>query len=875
MEKEEKTTPMLSQWFETKEKYPDYLLFFRLGDFYELFFDDAITASKALDITLTKRGKHKGEDVPLCGVPFHAYESYLSKLVKQGYKVAICEQMESPEQAKKERRTVRRDVVRIVTAGTLTEENLLEAKKNNFILSVFPSKGQFGVAWSDLSTGDFFMQAIAFGGLSTLLTKLEPAEIIFPYEYQDKPEFKNILSSFDEKITTIPLARFSYMNAKEKMQDTFSVLSLDAFGSFSELEITAAGVLLDYIELTQQNTPKNLKVPEKVDASDLLEIDASTRRSLELFYSLSGERHAQSLHKIMDKTVSAGGGRLFSSWLMSPLTSVQRINERLDGVSFFVEDFDIRAKLRDLLKLMPDIDRSLSRLSLGRGGPRDLKAVRDGLDLIPKIQNIFNGVIYPAGIDNCLKNMDTHDMLVDTLRQAVKNDDLPLFVRDGGFIASGYDVMLDDLRAVKDNADDIRKQLQDKYIELTGVTTLKVQNNSLMGLFIEVPAKQAQRLFDNIEWGFIHRQTMTNNVRFMTVELNELQEKVRTASEKIQAIEERIFAELVTDIISQANDIYKTTASVSILDVESSLAQLAVDNNYCRPVVDNSFAFDIKAGRHPVVEESLKKNRQDFIANDCCLQNPQGRFWLLTGPNMAGKSTFLRQNALIVIMAQTGSFVPASSAHIGVVDKVFSRVGASDDLAKGQSTFMVEMVETATILNQATQQSLVILDEIGRGTATFDGLSIAWAVAEHLHDKNKSRAVFATHYHEMSALDESLSDLSLHAMKIKEWNDEIVFLHSVGEGAVDKSYGIHVGKLAGLPKSVLRRAEQILISLESKQDKHHTLADDFPLFASSTKNQAEQSPVEKELTFINPDQLTPKQALDELYRLKEMINSNE
>ncbi len=870
-EKDTKVTPMMAQYLSAKQEHPDYLLFYRMGDFYELFFDDAVAASKTLDIMLTKRGKHLGEDIPMCGVPIHSYESYLARLVKAGYKVAICEQMETPEEAKKRgyNACVRREIIRLVTPGTLTEDTLLESDKHNYLLVAFQDASHVGLAWADMSTGDFFTQSVQPNEFISSLERLNPGEIIVS-EAMDRPEtFEKPLLEYRFITTAWPDARFSFINSKERLEKTFGVMTMDAFGAFTRAEVTAAGTLLDYIFLTQKGNLPQLKQPTRLNEDRLMGIDATTRRSLELFKSVSGDRGGKSLYQIMNKTMTHAGARLFAEFLSSPIKDVDEINMRLECVDYFTREHEVRANARGCLKGLPDLERALSRLLMDRGGPRDLAVIRDVLDIIPKFRLCFAHTDIPETFRFYMDEMGFPDELVDTLKQALRWE-LPALARDGDFIMKGYNAGLDQLRYFKDHSRKIMADMQAKYTEKTGISNLKLTFNNVLGYFIEVPARFMAKMQEP-ELGFIHRQSLANVVRFTTEELMNLENSLRDGDEKMLAFELRLYNELVDMVKAQVEDIRRAGYALAFFDVMASLGELAVQNNYCRPTVDYSLVFDIQEGRHPVVEESLKESQTPFAPNDCHLDDEKGRLWLLTGPNMAGKSTFLRQNALIAIMAQAGSFVPAKSAHIGVVDKVFSRVGASDDLARGQSTFMVEMVETATILNQATERSLVILDEIGRGTATFDGLSIAWAVVEYLHDKTQSRTIFATHYHELTALNETLANLSLHTMMIKEWNDEVVFLHAVGDGAVDKSYGIHVGKLAGLPPVVISRAEQILSSLESKKAKTQSLTDDLPLFSAVLeKEEPKESAVEKELSFINPDNMTPRDALDTLYKLKSL-----
>lgn len=883
-------TPMMAQYLETKKAYPDYLLFYRMGDFYEMFFDDAVVASKALDIALTKRGKLEGADVPMCGVPFHAYETYLSRLIKHGFKVAICEQMEDPKEAKKRgaKSVVKRDVIRLVTAGTLTEDNLLDSRRNNFLLSLAKTGDMLGVSWLDLSTGDFFLEEIGLKNkpeavvVSSLLSRLSPVEILVSDRYLQSPKLFEVFNEYRKKLSVLPEARFNFENARRNLLNLFKVETLDAYGSFSRAEITAAGVLMDYVETTQKGQMPRVEKPVKIYERQVMEIDGATRRSLELLESSSGDR-GNSLLSVLDRTVTGAGARMLAGRIASPLVDTKEIGERLNVVEFFLNEEFVREDVRALLKACPDIERAVSRLSLERGGPRDLAAIKTTLAAVPRLKNILSGASsqnmvseLPEAAARIAGRMGHHENLVDELERALA-DELPLLARDGGFIREGYYPPLDEIRRVKNNSQQIILQLQEKYAAATDIPNLKIKYNNLIGYFVEVPAKFATRMLENKD--FIHRQSVLNAVRFTTVELTEIENEIRGAGEKLLATELELFNKLVTEVRIAADDISRTAKALAELDVGAALADLAAEKNYCRPEIDDSFCFDVEDGRHPVVEASLAREHGGaFVGNDCRLGNDYSNIWLITGPNMAGKSTFLRQNAIIAVMAQIGSFVPAKHARIGVVNKLFSRVGASDDLARGRSTFMVEMVETASILNRADERSLVILDEIGRGTATFDGLSIAWAVVEHLHEVNRCRALFATHYHELTSLVGKLHKMSLHCMKIKEFNDEVIFLHEVIDGAADRSYGIHVAKLAGLPPVVLKRAEQVLSSLENdkKNANIKELADDLPLFASLKKEDERQAPsaVEAALAEICPDNLTPREALDELYRLKALSEEN-
>lgn len=705
-------------------------------------------------------------------------------------------------------------------------------------------------------------------------------EILVSDRYLQSPKLFEVFNEYRKKLSVLPEARFNFENARRNLLNLFKVETLDAYGNFSRAEITAAGVLMDYVETTQKGQMPRVEKPVKIYERQVMEIDGATRRSLELLESSSGDR-GNSLLSVLDRTVTGAGARMLAGRIASPLVDTKEIGERLNVVEFFLNEEFIRDDVRALLKACPDIERAVSRLSLERGGPRDLAAIKTTLAAVPRLKNILSGASsqnmvseLPEAVARIAGRMGHHENLVDELERALA-DELPLLARDGGFIREGYYPPLDEIRRVKNNSQQIILQLQEKYAAATDIPNLKIKYNNLIGYFVEVPAKFATRMLENKD--FIHRQSVLNAVRFTTVELTEIENEIRGAGEKLLATELELFNKLVTEVRIAADDISRTAKALAELDVGAALADLAAEKNYCRPEIDDSFCFDVEDGRHPVVEASLAREHGGaFVGNDCRLGGDYSNIWLITGPNMAGKSTFLRQNAIIAVMAQIGSFVPAKRARIGVVNKLFSRVGASDDLARGRSTFMVEMVETASILNRADERSLVILDEIGRGTATFDGLSIAWAVVEHLHEVNRCRALFATHYHELTSLVGKLHKMSLHCMKIKEFNDEVIFLHEVIDGAADRSYGIHVAKLAGLPPVVLKRAEQVLSSLENdkKNANIKELADDLPLFSSLKKEEKKPSAVDAALAEICPDNLTPREALDELYRLKALSEEN-
>jgi len=872
----------MAQYLAIKRQHPDCLLFYRMGDFYELFFDDAVAASAALDITLTKRGKHLGEDIPMCGVPVHSHEAYLSRLIRSGFRVAVCEQTEAPAEARKRggKSVVNRDVVRVITAGTLTEDTLLDARRHNYLAACAEAQGDLGLAWIDVSTGAFQVQPLRRADLGAALARLDATEILVSERLLQRTDLFETLGEWKTRLTPLPAARFDSTNGRRRLEALFGVRTLDAFGGFSRAELAAGGTLVDYVELTQKGRLPRIAPPSRLALGAVMEIDAATRRNLELTEALGGGRKG-SLLAVIDRTVTGAGARRLAARLGAPLTDIGAIGRRLDTIQFFVEGERCRDDVRDLLRRCPDMERSLSRLSLGRGGPRDLAAIRDGLTVTASLKDALAGARLPAppdGIETALTDLGHHDDLVERLGRALAAE-LPVHARDGGFVAAEYSPRLDELRTLRDESRRLVANLQSGYAADTGIQALKIRHNNVLGYFIEVPARQADRIPVGGDGPFIHRQTMANAVRFTTVEMGELEGRMARAADQALALELKLFEDLVGEVTGRAEAVAAAAAACAALDVAAGLAQLAVDRRYARPQLDETSDFEIEGGRHPVVEAALEAGQEaSFVANDCDLGD--ARLWLLTGPNMAGKSTFLRQNALIAVLAQMGSFVPARAARIGIVDRLFSRVGAADDLARGRSTFMVEMVETAAILNQAGPRALVILDEIGRGTATFDGLSIAWAVVEHLTDVNHCRALFATHYHELTALAAKLSSLGCFTMRVKEWQDDVVFLHEVAPGAADRSYGIHVGQLAGLPPAVVARAEQVLESLEKGEQSSALtrLADDLPLFAAAAgKTEAPvpaagPSPLEEAVADIDPDDLTPKAALDLIYRLRNLLD---
>src|SRR5215468_7456525 len=870
-----RATPVMEQYIEIKAANPDCLLFYRMGDFYELFFEDAEIAARALGIVLTKRGKHLGRDIPMCGVPVHRADEYLHRLIALGHRVAVCEQLEDPAEAKKRggKSVVRRDVIRVVTPGTLTEETLLEARRNNYLLAIARARGsageesRFALAWIDISTGEFRIAECDRAGLAAEIARLEPGEIIVSDALYGDAALAPYLRSL---AAVTPLARdvFDGATAERRLATYFGLATTESFGALSRLELTAAAACISYIERTQLAARPPLSPPVREAQGATLAIDQATRSNLELVRTLSGEQRG-SLLAAIDRTVTAAGSRLLAQRLAAPLTDPTAIEHRQDAVEFFVTDVAARADLRERLKASPDLARALARLALGRGGPRDLAAIRDGIlaaaDIAAELERRGELADELAQTARALRRLDP--ALASELGAALA-EELPHLKRDGNFVRAGFDAGFDEARALRDESRRVIAALQTRYADATSVRALKIRHNNVLGYFVEVTAQHGERLMaPPLNATFIHRQTLAGQVRFTTTELGELEAKIANAADRALALELEIFDRLAAMVAAGSIALKRAADALAVVDVASALAVLAVERDYVRPQVDNSLAFSITGGRHPVVEQALATDGGPFVANDCDLSPPAspraGRIWLLTGPNMAGKSTFLRQNALIAILAQMGSFVPARRAKIGAIDRLFSRVGAADDIARGRSTFMVEMVETAAILNQAGVRSLVILDEIGRGTATFDGLSIAWATIEHLHETNRCRALFATHFHELTALAATLPRLFNATVRVKEWQGEVVFLHEVVAGAADRSYGIQVAKLAGLPPSVIERAKVVLAKLEAEDRASPRGFEDLPLFAAAPRAPAVPQhtafdAVIAALAALHPDEMSPR-----------------
>ncbi|MEL6946329.1 MAG: DNA mismatch repair protein MutS [Pseudomonadota bacterium] len=888
---------MMAQYIEIKAANPNSLLFYRMGDFYELFFHDAEVAARALGITLTKRGKHMGADIPMCGVPVHAANDYLQKLIALGHRVAVCEQVEDPAEAKQRgsKAVVQRDVVRLVTPGTITEEALLEPGEANSLAVIARAKADgdaLALASIDISTGQFTVHSTSIDTLSADLARLAPRELVLSERLEDDDRIKMMLSAVECVVQRQSAALFDSTKAAQALAQFYGVQTLDGFGQFSRSELSALHGAISYLKKTQFAERPALSRPHRESAGAFMFIDAATRANLELTQTLAGEKKG-SLLRAIDRTVSGGGARLLAAHLSAPLTDVAAIENRLDAVSWSLDQEALRTTLRRALASLPDMPRTLSRLSLNRGGPRDLAGVASGLTVAQTIAGhllpMQDDAVSPFGFPKTLRALSAvlqaipanlHRWLTEALA-----DDVPILARDGGFIRAGRDAELDSLRRLAKESRQIIAELQATYAHDTGVKSLKIKHNNVLGFFIEVTALNADALLADKE-RFIHRQTLASAMRFTTTELADLESRIANAGGKALEIELAHFERLRKAVVDAADTVRAIANALAQLDVTQALATLAEEQGYARPKITDGLDFAIVAGRHPVVEQSLRAAAANpFVPNGCDLSGVEtGHLWLLTGPNMGGKSTFLRQNALIAIMAQMGSFVPAGSATLGVVDRLFSRVGAADDLARGRSTFMVEMVETAAILNQAGPRSFVILDEIGRGTATFDGLSIAWAAIEHLHEKNGCRTLFATHYHELTALSQKLDRLKNVTLKVREWEGDVVFLHEITPGTADRSYGIQVAKLAGLPNAVVDRARDVLHQLEDQRQDNalDKMIDELPLFSATpqkglapTGKSAIQSPALTALADINPDDLSPREALDALYRIKSLTGGEQ
>ncbi|KRA80487.1 DNA mismatch repair protein MutS [Altererythrobacter sp. Root672] len=863
---------MMAQYLTLKREAGDCLLFYRMGDFFELFFDDAKTASAVLDIALTSRGEHDGAPIPMCGVPVHAAEGYLARLIKAGCRVAIAEQIESPEEAKKRggsKALVARDIVRFVTAGTLTEEALLEPRRANVLAAVCEMRGMAGIAACDISTGRMELEECALADLGAALARLSASEVVIPEDLPSRLREGSGVGLLPAGAIPRSAHEFSSDGGEARLKGIHGVATLDGFGMFTRPMLAAACGLIAYLDHVGRGNLPLLLPPEGRSTGEVLAMDEATRGSLEIVESQGGGR-AGSLLAAVDRCVTGAGARQLAEDLAAPLAQKAAIDERLNLVQWLYADPLLRADLRDVLRALPDLGRALGRIVAGRGSPRDLGQIRDGLSEARRVHDHLQGKPdKPALLEALVPRLGGHGALTDHLSRALVQTP-PTERSSGGFIAEGYDAALDELRRVSGNARRAIAALESRYRDETGIAALKIRHNGVLGYFIEVPAKHADRLMAP-DSGFTHRQTMAGAVRFNSLHLHEEASRIAEAGGHALVAEEAHFEELVSEVVADRERIAATAAALARLDVSAGQAERAAEGGWSRPEIVEDACLEIEGGRHPVVEAALAQAGERFVANDCRL-GPSDRLWLVGGPNMGGKSTFLRQNALVVLLAQAGGFVPAARARVGLVDRLFSRVGAADNLARGRSTFMVEMVETAAILAQATERSFVILDEVGRGTSTYDGLALAWAVAEAIHENNRCRCLFATHYHELARLAETCPALSLHHVRAKEWKGDLVLLHEVAEGAADRSYGLAVAKLAGVPKPVVARARAVLDKLEKGRAETGGLAaglGELPLFAAAAHLEEEsRDTLRDRLHGLDIDALTPREALDLLYDLK-------
>ena len=855
-------TPMMAQYLALKREAGDCLLFYRMGDFFELFFDDAKQAAAVLDIALTSRGEHAGAPIPMCGVPVHSAEGYLARLIKAGCRVAIAEQIETPEEAKKRggsKALVARDIVRFVTAGTLTEEALLEPRRANVLAAACELRGTCGIAACDISTGRMELEECEPGQLGAALARIGASEVVAPEAWDRAPEGAIVRPGHD----------FASEEGEARLRAVHGVATLDGFGAFSRAMLAAAGGLVAYLDHAGRGKLPLLLPPVARASEAALAMDEATRTSLEILESQQGGRTG-SLLAAVDRCVTGAGARQLAEDLSAPLTDKGAIEARLALVRWFHADSLLRGDLREVLRGLPDIGRALGRIVAGRGSPRDLGQLRDGLSEARRTRDFLQAKPdRPALLDELLPMLGGHGALTDLLSRALVPSP-PTERQNGGFIAEGYDAALDELRQVSGNARRAIAALEAKYRGETGIAALKIRHNGVLGYFIEVPSRHADALMAP-DSGFSHRQTMAGAVRFNSVSLHEEASRIAEAGGHALAAEEAHFEELAGEVVRRAREIAATAAALARIDVAAGQAERAAEGGWALPEIVADRCIEIEGGRHPVVEAALARSGERFVANDCAL-SPEDRLWLIGGPNMGGKSTFLRQNALIVLLAQAGGYVPAARARIGLVDRLFSRVGASDNLARGRSTFMVEMVETAAILAQATEDSFVILDEVGRGTSTYDGLALAWAVVEAVHERNKCRCLFATHYHELVRLAETCEALSLHHVRAREWKGDLVLLHELARGPADRSYGLAVAKLAGVPKEVVARAKSVLDRLEKGRAQTGGLAaglGDLPLFAAAAEAEEEECDALRErLKALDLDALTPRDALELLYQLK-------
>ncbi len=848
-------TPVMQNYLTLKEQYKDCLLFYRLGDFYELFFEDAILASGELNIVLTKRAQKSSEDVPMCGVPYHSVDQYISRLIKNGHKVAICEQMETPEEAKKSRghkAVVKREVVRIVTPGTITDDCLLDSQSNNYLMSIIQLKTDVAIAYLDISTGFFAYFLTSYQSIANDLSRISPRELIISETLMLNSYIaKSLNNNPTILVTSYADNFFDLLRAESNLKDFYKVKVLDAIIDASDAEIISCGSLVEYLFITQKDAAPLIEYPKRYRNSNFMSIDATARNSLELTKCQNGDYRGSFIAEI-DYTLTSVGARLLKRYINSPLVTQEIINQRLDLVQFLLDNLDLRDNIRLLLKDCLDFERSLARISLSRGSAKDLHIIMNSLVLILNLSELLLNYLNEPMIKAYYNKLGEYGDLMGVLVASL-SDDVGANIKNGGVINPSYNNRLAELYHIRNNGSEFIAELCIKYRQETKINNLKINYNNVLGYFIEITAQHFNKMSSEV---FIHRQTLANSVRYTTEELKEIEAKIITSRDQAIALEGEIFIKLCNDIIAKNSELALSSFAIAELDCFTAAAEIAREKDYVRPVVDDSLNLKIERGRHPILEKN-----GDFIDNDLYL-SAENRLHLLTGPNMSGKSTYLRQNALIVIMAQIGLFVPAKFAQIGIVDKIFSRVGASDSISSGKSTFMVEMVETATILNSSTHRSLVLMDEVGRGTSLYDGLSIAWAVVEHIHNVNKCRGIFATHYHELSKLSDKLDALECYCVNVKKWKDEVVFLYKISKGICSESYGINVAKLAGVPMQVVERAKVILTDI-TREDNTKNI-DDSLEYNYDENNKPE---IDRILKSIDIDNISPREAWDILHKM--------
>ena len=870
-------TQVMQQYLDIKFANFECLLLFRMGDFYELFYEDAILASKVLSITLTKRGKTGEDEIPMCGVPFHALENYLNKLLGEGLKVAICEQMETPEEAKKRggyKSVVRREITRIITAGTLIEESLLDSGKPNYLASIVIGKHDSAVCYLDLSTSKFFVTNISSDQLISELSRIKPSEVLISEKFRSETIASDIETALNIRITFQVDSFFAERKCIKIIENYYNITSTQAIGELGSNQISSLGSVIEYISLTQKANLPKLPFPKILNSQKFMIIDSGTRRNLELTSSINGGVKGSLFHSI-NYTRTKGGARLLYDYLSAPLVEIAKINSRLAITNFFFKNVQLTLNIRKILTKVSDLERCLTRIQMQRGSPRDLLSIRDAILIAEEIRSYFiadNGIDLPENIEKLVAPLIGNSELANLIGESIR-EDASNIITEGEVIKAEFHPKIKELQELINNGRGFIDKLKDKYRQETGIDSLKISSNNVIGLFIDITARNSGKITDK---KFIHKQTTVNSIRYTTEELQEIESRMLNAKVMLVGLEKEVYIDICNSVIDNTTKLNLLSYAINRLDVFLNFAFIADEFEYCSPILTNDINFDVQHGRHPVVEKFLKSNNESFTSNDCTL-NSEERIWLITGPNMAGKSTFLRQNAIIAILAHIGSFVPAATATIGVIDKIFSRVGAGDDLTKGQSTFMVEMIETSAILSQSTNRSLVILDEVGRGTSTYDGVAIAWSVLEYIHDKIKARCLFATHYHELTSLSDIFPTLVNYTISINDNDGKILFLHKIIKGFADRSYGIHVAQMAGLPPSVIRKASQLLLKFEKdakKSSKEVFVGEsqNLNLFCAKDDELDKYKEIYDFCGKIDPNELSPKEALDVLYKLRELTS---